>query len=465
MNSFIENDFLLQSDIAKELYAAAEKLPIIDYHCHLSPKEIAENMTYENIAQVWLGGDHYKWRLMRQNGIDEKYITGSGSDYEKFIHWAETLEHAISNPLYHWSHLELKKYFGFNGYLTKENADEVWNLCNEKLRNGNLSAKNIIKMSNVACIGTTDDPLDTLEWHKKIREDKDFITKVIPTFRPDKLILIRHKDFTSYVKKLSDISKIKIDSFKTFCNAIKTRIDFFAENECRSSDHSFADIPFVACTEKEADEIFMNALCSKEISELDEKKYHTALMTFLASEYAKKNWVMQLHFGVTRNSNSRAFKNLGADTGFDRIKGTVDIEHLSQFLDNLDSMEALPKTVIYSLNPNDNAALDVLAGCFYETGIKGKVQHGAAWWFNDHKKGMENHLEGLCQSGALNVFIGMHTDSRSFLSYTRHEYFRRILCNFIAEKVCKKEFPDDMKILKHIVENVSYNNSREYFNL
>ena len=424
MENFIKEDFLLHSELAKTLYNLVKDLPIIDYHCHLSPKEIAQNQKWQNITQIWLYGDHYKWRLMRQNGIAENFITGNASDYEKFLAWAETIENAIGNPLYHWSHLELKKYFGYNGFLNKQTAPKVWEICNEKIQSKDFCAKALIKNSNVCLIGTTDDPLDSLNFHKQIKEDKNFSCQVIPTFRPDKLLLIQNEEFSEYVKKLSEITGKNCNNFTEFCEAIKNRIEYFAKNACKSSDHSFSEIPFVECSQNEVNLIFQNALNGKKLSQTEIEKFQTKLMLFLASEYCKKNWIMQLHFGVVRNCNSACKISLGADTGFDRIKGTVDIENLSRFLDCLNSLNALPKTILYSLNPNDNAALDVLCLCFFQNGVKGKVQHGSAWWFNDHQKGMENHLEGLCNSGLVTHFVGMLTDSRSFLSYTRHEYFR-----------------------------------------
>lgn len=464
MNQFMDDNFLLNSPLAVELYHKyAKELPIFDYHCHLSPKEIAEDKKYDNITEVWLGGDHYKWRLMRQNGVDEAYITGDASDYDKFMAWAKTLENAVANPLYHWSHLELKKYFGYEGELNSKTANVVWQLCNEKLKDSGFSARELIKKSNVYCIGTTDDPVDSLIWHEALVEFDDFNTKVIPTYRPDRLFNVNDSSYIEYVTQLSNVSGVEITGFQSMKDALLNRMDYFANHGCVSSDHSFSSVPFVWVEDEEVDKIISKRLSGELLNENETLAYVTRLMDYLAGEYKKHNFVMQLHFGVVRNTNTKMFEKIGKDTGFDRILGNVDIEQLAMFLDNLDKKNALPKTVLYSLNPNDDAALNVLCGCFSETGVKGKVQHGAAWWFNDHKTGMENHLQGLVDSGSISVFIGMLTDSRSFLSYTRHEYFRRILCNFIAEKVNKGEFAFDIERLGKIVSDISFENAKVFF--
>lgn len=463
-NQLIDDNFLLNSDLAIELYHKyAEKMPIFDYHCHLSPKEIAEDKKYDNITQVWLGGDHYKWRLMRQNGVDESFITGDASDYDKFIAWAKTLENAVANPLYHWSHLELKRYFGYDGELNSKTANEVWKLCNEKLHSSEFSAVNLIKKSNVYCIGTTDDPVDSLIWHEAIKNIGSLETKVIPTFRPDRLFSVNDDSFAGYVEELSKVSEVDIIDFASMKKALENRMDFFGANGCVSSDHSFASVPFTWISDDDMDVIIKKRLGGSKLDNEECLGFVTRLMDYLAGEYNKRSWVMQLHFGVVRNTNTKMFNKIGKDTGFDRILGNVDIEKLALFLDNLDQRGELPKTVLYSLNPNDNAAINVLCGCFSETGINGKVQHGAAWWFNDHKTGMEEHLQGLVDSGSVAVFIGMLTDSRSFLSYTRHEYFRRILCNFIANKVNNGEFAHDEERLGQIISDICFENAKKYF--
>lgn len=464
MNKFMDENFLLNSELAAELYHKyAKQQPIFDYHCHLSPQEIAEDKKYENITQLWLGGDHYKWRLMRQNGIDESYITGDACDHDKFIAWAKALENAVANPLYHWSHLELKRYFGYDVELNSKTADEVWKLCNEKLQSSDFSARKLISKSNVYCIGTTDDPSNSLIWHESIRKIADFDTKVIPTFRPDRLFNVNDKSFVDYLDELSKAADIRISDFESLKNALRNRMDHFAAHGCVSSDHSFSSVPFVWADDSEVDNFISKRLSGELLSEREALGYITRLMDFLAFEYKSHNWVMQLHFGVVRNTKTKMFCRIGKDTGFDRILGNVDIENLALFLDDLDNKDSLPKTVLYSLNPNDNAAINILCGCFNETGVKGKVQHGAAWWFNDHKTGIEDHLQGLADSGSIAVFIGMLTDSRSFLSYTRHEYFRRILCNFIADKVNAGEFANDTERLGQIVSDISFGNAKEYF--
>lgn len=461
---FMGDDFLLHSELAMKLYHAyAAKMPIFDYHCHLSPQEIAEDKRYENITQIWLNADHYKWRLMRQNGIDETYITGNASDYDKFNAWAEALENAVGNPLYHWSHLELKRYFAYEGELNRKTADDVWKLCNKKLQRDDFSAIQLIKRSNVHCIGTTDDPVDSLYWHEAIRKIEGFETKVIPTFRPDRIFRVNEEAFVGYLNEMSEASGIKISDMKSLQKALVSRMEYFAVHGCVSSDHSFGTVPFVLVDECEADRIFAKRMNGEILQEQELQAYTTNLMIFLAQEYRKRGWVMQLHFGVTRDANTKMLRRIGKDTGFDRMIGCVDIERLALFLDYLEQKEALPKTILYSLNSNDNAAIDILCGCFTESGVRGKVQHGAAWWFHDHKTGMEEHLQGLMDSGAVAVFIGMLTDSRSFLSYTRHEYFRRILCNFIADKVNWGEFVNDEERLGKIVSDICFDNAKKYF--
>ncbi len=467
MKTFMDEDFLLQNETAKSLYQFAKKMPIIDYHCHLDPKEIAEDVTFENITKVWLGGDHYKWRLMRQMGIDEEYITGNATDYDKFMAWAKTLELAIGNPLYHWSHLELKRYFDIDEPLSVKSADRIWEACNQKLKKEGMSALGLIKKSNVVCIGTTDDPVDDLKWHELLADKKEGGTKVIPTFRPDQIMNPGAIGFKEYIDKLSEVSQVEICDYNTFCQAIKNRIDYFDQRGCKSSDHSFLEMPYQLMNEVETNKLMDKIFEVKSVSLSEEELlvYQTNLMLFLAEEYAQKNWVMQLHFGVVRNSNQTAFETLGKDKGFDRIKGVVDTDRLALFLDTLNQKKALPKTILYSLNANDNSTIQILCNCFYETDVRGKVQQGAAWWFQDHKNGMEDMLKNMSQSGMLAVSVGMLTDSRSFLSYTRHEYFRRILCNYIGTLVENGEYPNDMELLQTIVENICFYNAKNYFEL
>ena len=406
MKSFMNQDFLLTTETAKHLYHdIAEGMPIIDYHCHLDPKEIFEDRRFENITQVWLGGDHYKWRLMRSAGVDERFITGDASDREKFQKWAETLSLAIGNPLYDWSHLELRSYFGYDGVLNGETAETVWNLCNEKLQT--MSARRLIEDSNVNALCTTDDPADSLEWHAKIAADESFSVKVLPSFRPDKAVSIEKADYLEYLRRLGEIT-----SFAQLAEVLKERLALFVSLGCRVSDHGV---------------------------------------------------VMQLHFGVIRDNSKRVFKALGPDAGVDSIGDPVSIRELAAFLNALDETGELPKTILYSLNPNDNAALVTVMGAFQTGEAVSKVQHGSAWWFNDHRRGMIDQLETLAADGYLAGFVGMLTDSRSFLSYARHEYFRRILCELIGNWVENGEYPDDEKSLRAIVEGICFRNAERYF--
>lgn len=463
MKKFMDEDFLLTTETAKNLYHNyAEKLPIIDYHCHLSPQEIYEDVRYENITQVWLGADHYKWRQMRSNGVEEKYITGDASDREKFQKWAETLEKAIGNPLYHWSHLELKKYFGYEGHLCGDTAQEVWDLTSEKLKQDNMSARGLILQSNVDTICTTDDPIDSLEWHRKIKED-GFEVKVLPAWRPDKAMNIEKADFAQYIAKLGEVSGVEIKDFDSLIEALKNRMDFFAENGCTVSDHGLEYVMYESYEPAEVNEIVKTRLSDGVLTKPEERKYKTAFMTALGREYAKKNWVMQLHYGVQRDLNKKVFNALGPDAGIDAINTYSSSIEMGQYLNALAIDDSLPKTIIYSLNPADNAAIGTVIGCFQDSSAVGKIQHGAAWWFNDHKTGMMEQMTSLANLGLLGNFVGMLTDSRSFLSYTRHEYFRRIMCELIGGWVENGEYPDDENALKQIVEGISYYNCKNYF--
>lgn len=463
MKKFLDKDFLLETETAKHLFHDyAENMPIIDYHCHLSPKEIYEDIKYNNITEVWLGGDHYKWRQMRSNGVEEKYITGDASDREKFIKWAETLEMAIGNPLYHWSHLELKKYFGYEGHLSGETAEEVWKLCNDKLKNGGLSARKLIEASNVDVICTTDDPADSLEWHKKIRED-NFSVRVLPTWRPDKALHIEKDGFSEYLKALSGVSGVEITDFNSLIEALKIRMDFFVENGCKVSDHGLEYIMYEDYTTDEVNEIVKKKLGGKTLSETEERKFKTAFMVAMGKEYAKKDLVMQLHYGVIRDLNKRIFDALGADAGIDAANNYSSSVETGKYLNALAEENLLPQTIIYPLNSSDFDTVGTVIGCFQDSSAIGKIQHGSGWWFNDHKSGMINQMTSLANLGLLGNFIGMLTDSRSFLSYTRHEYFRRIMCNLIGNLVENGEYPDDEKSLKKIVEGISYNNAKRYF--
>lgn len=464
MKQFLDKDFLLTTETAKSLYHNyAAKLPIIDYHCHINPREIAENRSFDNITQVWLGGDHYKWRLMRANGIDEYYITGAAPDKEKFIKWAETLQKCIGNPLYHWSHLELQRYFGYYGILNKSTAPAVWELCNAKLADPSMTVRNLIQQSHVTHICTTDDPVDTLEWHTQLAEEKSFDIKVLPAWRPDKSMNLEKPEYLDYIEQLSNSCGLRINSFEDLKKALRVRIDYFHEKGCRLSDHALDYIMYQPATSKEVSDIFAKRLAGKPVTQQEELKLKTAFLLFLGKEYHERGWVMQLHYGCKRNNNATRLDTLGPDTGYDCINNYAPSDQMADFLNALQGTGSLPKTIIYSLNPSDNATIDSILGCFQDETAINKLQHGSAWWFNDHKAGMLDQLTSLANIGLLAGFVGMLTDSRSFLSYPRHEYFRRILCNLFGTWVEEGEYPEDLDTLGELVENISYYNAKNYF--
>ena len=464
MKPFLDKDFLLSTPTANKLYHDyAETMPILDYHCHINPQEIAENKKFNNITEVWLGGDHYKWRQMRSNGVDEKYITGDADPREKFQKWAETLEKAIGNPLYHWSHLELRRFFGYEGVLNGDTAEEVWNLCNEKLQTPEMSVRGLIKMSNVTLLCTTDDPVDDLHWHQVIKADETFDVKVLPAWRPDKAMNLETDFYTDYIKQLSEVSGVEVKDFPSLKEALCKRLDFFAENGCSVSDHALNYIYYAPASEEEVNAILLKRLNGEEVNAGEQLKFKTAFMQFVAKEYHRRNWVMQLHFGCKRNNNALMFEKLGPDTGYDSIDNYAPAATAADFLNSLIATDQLPKTVLYSLNPNDNAYIGTLLGCFQDSSAIGKIQQGSAWWFNDHKQGMIDQMVSLANLGLLSNFIGMLTDSRSFLSYTRHEYFRRIVCELIGGWVENGEYPEDYKALEKIIKGISYNNAVRYF--
>lgn len=466
MKKFMDQDFLLMNETAKSLYHNhAKKMPICDFHCHLSSKEIAQDKQYKNITELWLGGDHYKWRVLRSNGIEEDFITGSQSDFDKFMKWAQTVPEAIGNPVYHWTHLELQRYFKIEETLSPKTAEMIWNECNAKIASGEITARSLIKNSNVKVICTTDDPLDSLEYHKAIAEDKSFDVKVLPTFRPDKAINLELSWFTDWVASLEDLVGKSIKDLNDLTENLVKRIEWFNENGCFISDHALDTVQYMEAGYDEVNAIFKKALKKETLSEDEIKKYKGYLVRFFGKEYARLGWTMQLHIGALRNNSTRMLKALGPDTGFDSINDSIIAKNLSQLLNALDITNELPKTILYCLNPRDNEVLATMLGNFQGGGIPGKIQYGSGWWFNDQKDGMERQMEALSQLGLLSRFVGMVTDSRSFLSYTRHEYFRRILCNKIGTWVENGEYPNEMEFLGQIVENICYNNAMKYFNL
>ncbi len=466
MSYFLSDNFLLNTETAKKLYFEyAKDMPIIDYHCHVSPKEIRDDKKFKNITELWLSGDHYKWRLMRSNGVDEHYITGNADPYDKFVKFATLLPKAIGNPMYHWCHLELKNYFGYNGVLSEKTADEVWELCNKKLNEDGLSVRGIIEKSKVAFIGTTDDPIDSLEDHKALAKDDTFKTVVAPSFRPDKALNIDKDGWKQYIDKLSGVCGFEIFDLATLKKALKCRIEYFNECGCRASDHGLDRMIYASSDEQSIDDIIKRGLAGELISTDEAEAMKTELLVFCAGEYARLGWVMQLHYNCMRNPNSKAFANLGADTGFDCIGPDNGSRKLALLLDRLNLSNSLPKTIIYSLDPSDNAFIDTLIGAFQGTEIEGKIQHGSAWWFNDNKQGMRDQLISLANLSLLGNFIGMLTDSRSFLSYTRHEYFRRILCSLIGEWVESGEYPADYEALGELVRSICFNNAKKYFGI
>lgn len=464
MKKFMDDNFLLSTPTAQHLFFDyAKDLPIIDYHCHLSPQEIAEDAHFENITQVWLGGDHYKWRQMRSNGVEEKYITGNASDREKFQKWAETLEMAIGNPLYHWSHLELQRYFGYYGALNGETAEEVWTLCNEKLKA--MSARQLILASNVEMIGTTDDPIDDLRYHKAIAQDPTFSVKVLPSWRPDKAVNIEKDEFASYMKKLGEVAGMQVNSFADVKAALLKRMEYFNEVGCCVSDHGLEYVAYAKTDDATCEAIFCKKMAGKTLTREEVGQYKMGILLFLGRQYHRLGWVMQLHYGVKRDNNQRIFEAIGPDGGVDSISTSAPINELADFLNALDYTNELPKTIVYSLNPIDNAAIGTIIGCFQSADAVGKIQHGSAWWFNDNKTGMIEQMTSLANLGLLGNFIGMLTDSRSFLSYARHEYFRRIACELIGSWVENGEYPADEKSLKKIVEGIAYRNAKRYFEI
>ena len=467
MTEFMTKDFLLDTDTAKVLYHDyAADLPIIDYHCHVSPKEIYEDLRFENITQLWLYGDHYKWRLMRSNGVSEEYITGKNtSDKDKFLKFAETLPKAIGNPMYHWCHFELKRYFGYEGILNADTAEEVWNVTSEKLKEAHMSVRGIIKMSNVAFIGTTDDPIDSLEWHGKIAEDKSFDTVVAPSYRPDKALNLNADIFPGYIKTLSEVADVEIKDIASLKEALYKRMKHFDAYGCKASDHGINYPVYCEMSEEEMNAALVKAMAGEKVSEKELEAVQTEMILFCAEKYAELGWAMQIHYNCMRNPNTVMFNKLGPDTGFDVIGPHNGSVALAKLLDKMYLSGKMPKIILYSLDAGDNSFIDTLLGAFQREGYPGTIQHGSAWWFNDTKNGMREQMISLASLGLLGNFVGMLTDSRSFLSYTRHEYFRRILCQLIGQWVEAGEYPNDIKALSQITEDISFYNAKRFFDL
>ncbi len=477
MKEFMDRDFILGTETAKHLFHDyAEELPIIDYHCHISPKEIYENRRFENLGEVWFGGeqpdgsffgDHYKWRLMRSNGMPENMVTGHSDELARFEGFAATLEKAIGNPMYHWCNYELHKYFGITEALSTKNAKAIWEKCNDMLQHDDkLTVRGLIEQSGVAYVGTTDDPIDSLEWHEKIAADPTVKFMVRPSFRPDKAINISKEGFADYIAKLAKaVGKDSLNSAQDVIDALINRIEFFKAHGCVASDHGLDYVPFRMGTIEEANAAFAKAMKGEAVSVEEAEVYQTLVLVAIAKAYHKHDIVMELHYSCLRNVNERMFRLEGPDTGYDMIAQNTCGGNIAKLLSELDLTNELPKTILFSLNPADNEQIGTILGAFQSDEVPGKIQHGPAWWFNDTKSGMEDQMKSLANLGILGNFIGMLTDSRSFLSYTRHDYFRRIMCNLIGEWVENGEYPNDDDALKAIVQGISYNNAKRYFGI
>lgn len=466
MEQFMDENFLLRTETARKLYHEhAKKMPIYDYHCHLPIKEIYENRHFENITKLWLVeghfGDHYKWRAMRNNGVDERFITGDASDKEKFLKWAETVPYTIGNPLYHWTHLELRRYFGINEIFSPETADKAYDIMSDYLKTH--GTRDIIEGSNVETLCTTDDPIDDLHYHKALYKENDFKVHVYPAFRPDKVVNVDWDSYIPYIASLSKVVGYEITDLYTLEKALKERVEYFHEAGCRIADHALDVVLYEDATEEEVNEITIKALKGEKLTASEIAKYRGYIVVYFGRLYRAHNWVQQYHIKALRNNSGRMMRSIGPDTGFDAINDGPIAACLSKILDKLDSTNELPKTIVYSLNPGDNELLATLAFAFPESGVPGKMQLGSGWWFLDQKDGMEKQLKALANLGLLSRFVGMLTDSRSFLSYIRHEYFRRVLCNFLGDLVENGEYPNDMEFVGKIVEDICFNNAKAYF--
>ena len=468
MKNFMDGNFLLQTETSQKLYHEhAAKMPIIDYHCHLIPQMVAEDYQFKSLTEIWLGGDHYKWRAMRTNGVDERFCTGKDTtDWEKFEKWAETVPYTFRNPLYHWTHLELKTAFGIDKILNPHTAREIYDECNEKLKQPEYSARGMMRRYHVEAVCTTDDPIDSLEWHKKIKEDPTIKFTVAPSFRPDKAININKPGFVEYMGKLAAaVGKEKLACIDCVTDALTKRIEFFAEMGCRASDHGLDYIPYREASKDEVNAIYQKAMKGEAVTREEAEKYQTYILIHLGKQYHRLGIAMQIHYNCLRGVNRKMNTLLGPDTGFDMINTATCGGEIAALLSALNDTDECPKTIIYSLNPADDAQIGTILGCFQNDEIPGKIQHGSAWWFNDQKIGMENQMKSLANLGLLGNFVGMLTDSRSFLSYTRHDYFRRILCNLIGQWVEDGEYPNDEKALEKIVKGICFDNAKRYFNL
>ena len=468
MKPFLSEDFMLQTQTAKTLYHQyAEDMPIYDYHCHLPVRDIAENKKFANLTQIWLYGDHYKWRAMRANGVNEKFITGNASDFEKFQAWAATVPKTLCNPLYQWTHLELKRYFGIEGTLLNENtAKDIYDICTEILQTDASSTQGILQKMNVRIVCTTDDPADSLEYHQQLKENQSFPVRVLPAFRPDKAMAVESpENFNSWVDQLEATAGTEIINYETFMEALQQRHDVFHKNGCRLSDHGIEQPYAEDYTEAQIQRIFDKIRSGITLEKSEIRQFKSAMMIALAVMDAEKNWTQQFHLGALRNVNTPALQQLGPDTGYDTIGDFEMARPLAHFLDRLENQGKLTRTILYVVNPRDNELIAAMIGNFQDGIIPGKIQFGSAWWYNDQKDGMEHQIKSLANMGLLSRFVGMLTDSRSFLSYPRHEYFRRVLCNLIGKDVDNGELPDDLELIGSMIKDICYNNAVRYFDI
>ncbi|TDE01271.1 glucuronate isomerase [Flavobacterium hiemivividum] len=461
--NFIHDNFLLENKFAEELYHNYSKNhPIIDYHNHLNPQFIAEDKIFDNITNVWINGDHYKWRAMRTLGINEQFITGNGSDKDKFLNWAKTVPYTMRNPLYHWTHLELARYFDITELLNEKSAERIYEQASAKINSQEYSTRNLLSKVNAELVCTTEDPVDTLEWHQKLA-GSDCKTKVSTAFRPDKAILILNDGYNEYIDTLGQVAGISIETYSDLCSALRNRIEYFTKNGSKLSDHGLDQIYFESYTESEINAIFKKKREKTVLSNEEALKFQSAILVYLCETYHEFGWVQQFHLGALRNNNARMHSILGPDTGWDSIGDYPQAQKLSGFLNSLDSKDRLTKTIIYNLNPADNEVMATMIGNFNDGSVRGKVQFGSGWWFLDQKDGMTKQLNALSNMSLISCFIGMLTDSRSFLSFPRHEYFRRILCNLLGDEIKRGELPNDMEWIGKMVSDISYNNAKEYF--